>query len=167
MLTLSSLLVQRGVASMRAVEEAIARQVLHGGDLATAVLEIDAVPEVVLTPLFAESLGLLPAAGRLRPASPEALHALPSELAALHRIFPLELRPSAREGSPDTLVIATSEPLPPPVEEDLGFALAVALELRAAPLARIWQAQGEHYGLPVERRIARVTARLDGRTEPS
>ena len=40
--TLSSLLVQRNVASMQAVEDAIARQVLYGDDLATNVLEVGA-----------------------------------------------------------------------------------------------------------------------------
>ena len=42
--TLSSLIVQRQIASMREVEEAIARQVLHGGDLLTNLLEM--VPDL-------------------------------------------------------------------------------------------------------------------------
>ena len=42
--TLSSVLVQREVTTMRAVEEAIARQVLHGGDLATNLLELEGRP---------------------------------------------------------------------------------------------------------------------------
>ena len=36
--TLSSILVQRGVAAMRAMEDAIARQLFHGGDLVTNLL---------------------------------------------------------------------------------------------------------------------------------
>src|SRR5262245_14948012 len=52
--TLSSLLVQREAASMRSVEDAIARQVLHGGDLATNLLELAAVREDVLLGILAE-----------------------------------------------------------------------------------------------------------------
>ncbi|AKT41427.1 HEAT repeat domain-containing protein [Chondromyces crocatus] len=146
---------------MRAVESAIARQVLHGGDLATALLEGDAASESDLTALFAESVGMLPAAGKLAPESPEVLRALPSDLAERHRIFPLAIR----RGEQDTLVIATSEPLPTAVEEDLGFALAAALQFVAAPLVRIRQAQATHYGTLIEDRLAKLAARLDERAE--
>ena len=44
---------------MRAVEDAIARQVFHGGDLITNLLEIGGVREETLMPVVAESLGLM------------------------------------------------------------------------------------------------------------
>ncbi|MCC6551959.1 MAG: hypothetical protein IT372_02910 [Polyangiaceae bacterium] len=165
--TLSSLLVQRGLASMRAVEEAISRQVLHGGDLATSVLELGSVPEIALTPLLAECSGIEPALGRLRPAAPEALRAIPSELALRHGVFPLELLRAAPGAGQDALVIATPEPLSSAVEDDLGFALGVALIQRAAPLVRVQQAHAEYYGTPVDRRFLRLAARLDGRADSS
>src|SRR5262249_32837658 len=52
--SLSALLVQREAAPMRAVEEAIARQVLHGGDLATNLLELSGARENVLLAIVAE-----------------------------------------------------------------------------------------------------------------
>ena len=60
--TLSSLLVQREIATMRAVENAISRQVLHGGDLPTNLLELGAVNEPALARVLGESIGLEPAA---------------------------------------------------------------------------------------------------------
>ncbi|WP_437727938.1 hypothetical protein [Sorangium sp. So ce861] len=171
--TLSSLLVQHGVTSMRVVEEAIARQVLHGGDLATNVLELGAVSERELTALLAESLGLPPAVGRLRPASPDVLRTIPAELAVQHRVFPLDVRTgvdSAAAGASQpepTLVIATAEPLAPAVAEQLSFSLGVNLRQLAAPLVRIRQALAEHYGVALERRLSRLVKQLDARAEPS
>ena len=107
--TLSSLIIQREVAPMRAVEEAIARQVLHGGDLATNLLELAAVSEGALTKILGESYGLDPGPiGRLPSPSPAVLRLVPGELALRHGIFPLELLQKQ-------LVVATSEPLSPAI----------------------------------------------------
>ena len=154
--TLSSILVQRGAATMRAVEDAIARQVLHGGDLPTNLLELGAVREETLATALAESFGIDAAPpGRLPAPGLGVTRLVPGELALRNGIFPLSL-----EGG--TLLVATAEPLPPAVEEDLGFALDVALRQIAAPLVRVRQAIAEHYGLPLERRFARLCSRLDG-----
>ncbi|MGK3964321.1 hypothetical protein WMF38_09120 [Sorangium sp. So ce118] len=158
---------------MRVVEEAIARQVLHGGDLATNVLELGAVRERELTALLAESVGLSPAVGRLRPASPEVLRTIPVDLAVEHRVFPLDVRTdldAAATGAPQpeaTLVIATAEPLAPAAVEKLSVVLGVNLRQLAAPLVRIRQALAEHYGLALERRLSRLVKQLDARAEPS
>ncbi|WP_437737110.1 hypothetical protein [Sorangium sp. So ce1335] len=158
---------------MRVVEEAIARQVLHGGDLATNVLELGAVRERELTELLAESLGLPPAVGRLRPASPEVLRVVPADLAVEHRVFPLDVRTdleAAATGAPQpeaTLVLATAEPLAPAVAEKLSVALGVSLRQLAAPLVRIRQALAEHYGIALERRMSRLVKQLDARAEPA
>ncbi|WP_437639891.1 hypothetical protein [Sorangium sp. So ce854] len=157
---------------MRVVEEAIARQVLHGGDLATNVLELGAVRERELTSLLAESLGLPPAVGRLRPASPEVLRVVPVDLAVEHRVFPLDVRTdleAAATGAPQpeaTLVLATAEPLAPAVAEGLSLTLGVSLRQLAAPLVRIRQALAEHYGIALERRMSRLVKQLDARAEP-
>src|SRR5580700_4420059 len=120
--TLSSLLVQRGVASMRAVEEAISRQVLHGGDLPTNLLELGAVEEAAITWALAETYGLEAAPiGRLPDPDPAVVRLVPGELALRQGVFPLSLQDR-------TLTLATFEPLPAAVEDDLGFALDVSLK---------------------------------------
>src|SRR5580704_10487578 len=159
--TLSSILVQRGAASMRAVEDAIARQVFHGGDLPTNLLEQGAVREELLTPILAESFGLEPGpAGRLPPPPAAAVRVLPGDLALRHMIFPLAI-----EGR--SLLVATPEPLGPAVDEDLGFALALSIRQVVVPAVRIRQAIADHYGIPLERRWLRLVARLDGSADPS
>jgi Type II secretion system (T2SS), protein E, N-terminal domain len=145
---------------MRAVEDAIARQVLRGGDLSTNLLELGAVSETTLTNVLAESLGLPVApAGKLPSPPDRVLRALPGELALRHGVFPLDLRDR-------TLSVATAEPLSNVVEDDLGFALGVAIQQLAAPLVRVRQAIADHYGLPLDRRLTRLCAKLDGRGNP-
>jgi hypothetical protein len=158
---LSSILVQREIATMRSVEEAIARQVLHGGDLATNLLELGSIDEARLVEIQAEAAGLAPAPiGRLDAPPPNVLRLLPGELALRHGVFPLGLRDRLLE-------IATSEPLSSAVEDDLAFALDVTIRQFAAPIVRIRQAIAEHYGIPMDRRFLRLVARLDGRFDPS
>ena len=158
MATLSSLLVQRGVASMRGVEDAIARQVISGGDLATNVLEVGAAREEDVTHLAAETAALAALApGRIAPVDPGVLRLLPGDVAARHGIFPIEKRGG-------DLVVATSQPLSQNVEDDLGFLLNLNLRPMYALRVRIEQALAEHYGLAIERRYARLLAKLEGRT---
>jgi len=159
--TLSSSIVKQQVASMRDVEEALARQVLYGGDLATNLLELAAVSEAQLTRLLAESHGLQSGPdGELPRAEERTLRLVPGDLALRHSLYPLE----EHDG---TLVVAVSDPLPPEVEQDLGFALGVTIEQRAAPLVRIRQAISRDYELPLDRRSLRLLAKLEGRPDPS
>ena len=159
--TLSSTLVRRGAASMRAVEDAIARQVLHGGDLPTNLLELGAVTEATLTAILAESAGLDPApTGRLEAPSPAVLRLIPVDLALRHAIFPI-----AQPGR--VLIVATAEPLSAAVQDDLGFALDLEIATRIAPLVRVRQALSEHYGVPLDRRFERLVARLEGLRDPN
>jgi HEAT repeat protein len=159
--TLSSSIVKHQVATMREVEEALARQVLYGGDLATNLLELAAVGEAELTGLLAESHGLEPApTGELPRAGDTTLKLVPGDLALRHGLYPL----TERDGE---LIVAVSEPLAEEVEQDLGFALGVTIAQRAAPLVRIRQAIARDYGLALDRRTLRLIAKLEGRPDPS
>lgn len=159
---LSTAIVQQNVASLRDVEEALARQVLYGGDLVTNLLQqADGVNETALVRLLAESLDLPPApSGPLPKASAEALQLLPGDVALRHGLYPVAL-----EGG--TLVVFVSEHLADEVKQDLSFALGVDLKERAAPLVRIREAIGRDYGLPLDRRTLRVLAKLRGEPDPS
>src|SRR5690349_4163957 len=119
MATLSSSIVKTGVATMREVEEALARQVIYGGDLVTNLLELAPVSEAELTQLLAESQSLSAAPHGELPVTPdEVLRLVPGDLALRHVFYPLS-------ESGGTLTIAVSEPLPPDVEGDLAFSLSV------------------------------------------
>src|SRR5580658_563022 len=156
-MSLSSLIVQREVATIRQVEEALARQVLYGGDLVTNVLEVAEVSERVLVPLLAETVHMPHAPlGPLPAPSPEARSLVPRELAIQRSLLPLDLT----EG---VLVVVVAEALGSEVLEELSFALGVHVEQRVAPLVRIREALATHYGAPLDRRMARLIGKLAGK----
>lgn len=158
-MSLSSLIVQREIATIRAVEEALSRQVLYGGDLVTNLLEVTAIDEAKLNAASADDFGLnagppgiLPA-----PADDRARKVLPIELAARRSIYPLQMSPDGQQ-----LVVAVAEPFSPEEEEQLMFALGVPIAQRIVPLVRIRQALSREFGVPLERRYERLSMRLSG-----
>src|ERR1700723_2496962 len=101
-MSLSSLIVQREIATIRQVEEALARQVLYGGDLVTNMLEVAKLDEATLTGLLAESFGMAAApAGPLPIPSERARNLITAEMAAGRAMVPQ----SVENG---TLVIAVA-----------------------------------------------------------
>jgi hypothetical protein len=158
-MSLSSLIVQREVATMRQVEEALARQVLYGGDLATNLLEVASVDEKALTELIAEAMRLAPAPSGELPVAPERAQLVPAEMAMACGIVPLGLEA-------EVLVLAVAEPMAPDVEERLMFSLGVAIDQRGASSVRVRQAIARMYGVPLERRMQQLVARLSGGPGP-
>jgi hypothetical protein len=160
MATLSAAIVNHRVASVRDVEEALARQALYGGDLATNLLEVTSVSEADLTEVLAVSLGLEPApAEELRRPADATLALVPADLAKRHNVYPLE-------ESAGKLVLAVSAPLPPDLEADLGFALGVSVVQKAALEVRVRQAVARDYGIQLDLRFERLLAKLDGLMGP-
>ena len=159
---LSSTIVQLKVAPLRDVEEAIARQVLYGGDLVTNLLQQAAgLDESALTRLLAEHLGVDPApAGELPKAEPDTLRSIPADIAVGHGLYPLRR-------TDDTLVVAVCERLKEEVLRELSFALGFRVAERAAPLVRIRQAISRDYGIALDRRTRRVLAKIEGKPDPS
>ena len=153
-MSLSTLIVQREIASIREVEEALARQVLYGGDFVTNLLEVCRLDEAQLVPLVAESLGLPPAPpGELPRPEPEAQRLVAAEVAIERNLAPLTVD---RYG----LTIAVAEPLSADVEQELSFALALPISQRIAPLVRIKQALARDYGVALDRRLQRLLQRM-------
>src|ERR1700722_11653929 len=153
-MSLSSLIVQRGIATIRQVEEALARQVLYGGDLVTNLLEVAKLDEAPLTLLLAESFGLAAATlGQLPSADERARGFVTAEMASSRAMVPIGVENGA-------LVVAIAEPLPKEVEEELSFALGLRLVQRVAPMVRVREALAKVYGAPLERRLQRLLTRL-------
>lgn len=158
--TLSSLVVQRNIASLREVEEAISRQVLHGGDLVTNLLDMAPDREAQLSGVLAESLGMPQGpVGRLPPPDQGALEAVSAELALRHAIFPISFEGAA-------LLCATSEPLAHEAVAELGASIGRPLRFVAAPFLRVREGIAAHYGIPLERRLVKLVAKLDGLRMP-
>ena len=155
-MSLSSLIVQREIATIRQVEEALARQVLYGGDLVTNLLEVTAVDEWQLATLAAEEAKLAAApAGALKVPAKEILDLIPAELAVRRGIFPLS---SAGE----RITLALSEPLGKDEEEQLAFAMGQQIDQVYALVVRVREALASAYGAPLERRLEALVQRLAG-----
>ena len=160
-MSLSSLIVQREIATIRQVEEALARQVLYGGDLVTNLLEVAKLDEPTLTLLLAESFGIQAATlGPLPDPTEKARALMPAELASSRAVVPL-----ATEGS--SLVVAVPEPLTPEVLDELIAAMGIGITQRIAPMLRIREALARVYGAPLERRLQRLLNRLANAQGPS
>jgi hypothetical protein len=158
---LSSSIVKHQLASMEQVEEALARQSAYGGDLLTNLLELQSLSEERVSAALAESFGLEPAPVGELPRAPEHVRRLvPPDVAQRFACYALEEQAGI-------LVLVVSEPLPPEVESDLGFGLGVSIVQRVAPLVRVRQAVSRVYGQPLDERVGRALARLEGRAEPS
>ena len=155
-MSLSSLIVQRQVATMRQVEEALARQVIYGGDLVTNLLEVARVDEGVLTELLAASMGLPAApACELPRAADSVLARVPADFAVQHLAVPLEVKG-------EELLLAVADPLSDQVKEQLALSLGMRIAEQAAPAVRVWQAIARAYGTQLDRRMERLVGRLSG-----
>ncbi len=158
--SLASTILQHDAASATLVEEALARQALHGGDLATNLLELNALSEQRLHQLQAEALGLPPAGhGALPRANKELRSWVPEEVARVHGCIPLE-------AGADELVVAVSSSLPEVVVTDLQAHCGRHVIQKAALAARIDEALARDYGMPLDRRFERLFAVLEGRPDP-
>jgi hypothetical protein len=161
MAILSSAIVMKQAASPQAVESAVARQVLYGGDLVTNLLELGAAAEADLGAVLADFHGLPPLpSGELPRADASTIRLLPVEVAHRYELVPLE----EHDG---TLTVAVSEPLDAHTLFQLEDVLGLALTQRVALSVRVRQALARDYGLPLERRTARLIAKLEGLQDPS
>jgi hypothetical protein len=159
--TLSSSIVKHDVASVRDVEEALARQAMYGGDLVTNLLELSALSEAALAKTLTDTYELDAApAGELPESGLEVLRLVPRDLARRFVLYPL-----GREG--DSLVVAVAEPLPSEVESDLAFSLGLRIQQRVGLAVRIHQALARDYSLSLEPRAARILAKLSGLPDPN
>ena len=145
---------------MRQVEEALARQVIYGGDLVTNLLEVAWADEGILIELLAESTGLRGAPAGQLPVAPEALRALvPRDLAVESSVVPIAFENNK-------LIVAVVEPLASAIVERLIAGCGIAIEQRIATAARVRQAIARAYGMPLERRMDRLALLLDAPAPP-
>jgi hypothetical protein len=154
--TLSSLLLQREVTCLRDLDLALARQLSHGGDLLTNLMEVASLDEAAVLGAMAEAskLPAMPAGALAQPAA-DALKLVPVDLAQRLACVPVHM-------TDETLVLAVAEPLASAAEEELAFALARALEQRVCLPVRLAEAQARFYGADLDRRHQRLLSRLQG-----
>jgi len=159
MATVSSIVVRRRLATMRQVEEALARQTLYGGDVVTNLLDVAPPPETdeaALVAALAEATALAAAPiERLRQPDAAAVARVGRNLAEHHGFVPIAIRDG-------TIVIALAEPLSSNAIEELETALGAKVVQEIAPTVRLKQALEHAYGVPMDRRTRRLATILDG-----
>lgn len=151
---MSSLLVQDQVLSVTHVEQALQRQVIFGGDLATNLLELGLVDELVL----AEYLGRvvrLPVypAEYLMSVDPRVLKMMPRKVATEHRVVPVKIHG-------DTMVVAAAGPIPKGALDEVSFLLGLELAPNLVLEFRLAMALNRYYGVPVPARLQTLQRKL-------
>ncbi len=154
MSALTSLLVRDEVVSVQQIEDALQRQVLEGGELDTALLELDAARENVLNAYRAASYGLLAASrDELMNVASDALARVPADLARRHRIVPLAYRDGL-------LHLASAQPFEPTEARAIEEALRAPIVWFAATEVRVEAALAQHYGLEIAPRMRRLAEQV-------
>lgn len=152
--TLTSLLARDAIVSLDVVEQALQRQVLEGGEIDTALLELAAVPENVLAAYRAASFDLPPAPrAQLERIDPQLIARVPAKLAREFRVLPIALER-------DVLVLAVDAPLQAMESHRLSSALGVRVAFRVATELRISAALHRHYEAELPERLRALEQRL-------
>ncbi|HKU40601.1 MAG TPA: hypothetical protein VJR89_20715, partial [Polyangiales bacterium] len=155
MSALTSLLVRDEVVSVRQIEDAIARQVLEGGELDTALLELDAAPENVLNAYRAASFRL-PAVAR-----DEVMAINGSTLSLISKALAERLRVIPITHDATTLVVAAAQPLSDADRAELEAEIGMRVESCICCELRIEAALSQHYGVTPAARLLRLAQRID------
>lgn len=154
MSALTSLLVRDRVVPVSKIEEALQSQVFLGGDIEIILLEMNVVPEDVLSAYRAALFDLLPATREeVMRASREALRRIPRDLARSLGIVPMHY-----EGG--TLVVAAWEPLHAARLREVEAQLGCELSVRIVNQARLAAGLAHHYTFELDPRLRRLSDAL-------
>jgi hypothetical protein len=155
MSALTSLLVRDDMVSVRQIEDALQRQVLEGGELDTALLELIDIAENVLIAYRATSFRAMPASrDEVMGASTATQSLLMAELAEAFQITPLS-------HDATTLVLATATPLTDAQTAELSAKIGLRVQWRISTELRISAALARFYGLAIAPRMRELVGRVD------
>jgi hypothetical protein len=160
MSALSSLLVQDQVVPVRAIEEALQRQVIYGGQLDTNLLELGAVGEEVLVEYKARVAGMPPASlEEFNTVDRDLIRSVPRTLAERFSFVPLR-----RSGRTLRVAVCQSE------NESRLSEVENALDLEVEPVMtselRLCVALKRFYGSDLPSRFTKLAGLLESRSVP-
>lgn len=159
MSTLAAVLVRQHALPLEAIEQAMLRQSLFGGDLATNLLELESIEEPVLLECTAAALEV-PAL------APGRIDVDPNLTLVCHGERPLEhpFLPIADIG--DCVLVAIATPLPAGLLTQLQNQLGKPISLRAALEVRLRQALATALGQALDERLEKLLTRIDNDAKP-
>lgn len=147
-------LVNRGLVTSQQMEEALARQILYGGDLLLNLFELHPFDEAAILLALCEEAKLHPApSGVLPPPAADAMALLAPSRALELGVLPVALQRGA-------LVVLVDAPLSQEAEWQLGSMAGRPVEQRLALSFRLREALSRTYGHPLPPRTERLLAQL-------
>lgn len=156
--SLASLLTRDAVVSVELIERALERQTLEGGELDTALLELNAVPENVLAAYRAALYRSEPVGrGELLRVESAVIDCVTGKHAQRFHVIPVAMQ----EGM---LVVASATPLTDEARTTLEAAAASPISVRITTEARIVSALERYYGVSIPERMRKLCAELDARS---
>jgi len=159
MSVLASLLVRDQLIPIERVQQAIQDQVMRGGNLDTALLELGYLTENQMNAYSAAVYGLLPATRHEVMNAPiNTIRVLPREFAVRHRLIPV-----AR--TEDAVVLAVDRPLPDATLREISFELGIDPVQRVVCSVRVEAGLARHYDIEMTTRMRHLAERLDA-TDP-
>ena len=159
-MSLGALLVQRGIATSRHLEDALACQVIYGDDLVTNLLEVAYLDEVLVLAALSEWHGLPAVAAGALQVEPGAKQRVPQALAREWEIVPILWQKGV-------LTLAVASPLARKAEEELERDLGCSVAQRVTLLVRVREALRSHFRVGTDPRVDRLLVRLAGERDPA
>ena len=154
------MLVRDGALPVETVRVAVSRQIVYGGALDTALLEMDALAEATLWQQLSHASGLpIPDLALVRGASPAAEDGFKDGFDAA-RSERCRAVPVGR--SADRLQLLCGDPIERQALREVSDELRVDLELFVVPEVRLKMARQMVYGQPIPPRFLRLLGRLLG-----
>jgi hypothetical protein len=153
---LSDFLVHAGALPVETVRVAAARQIVYGGALDTALLEMDALAEATIWDELSQASGLpIPDAALIGAATPASAGGFDAARSERCRAVPV--------GRNDNrLQLVCSEPIEREALREVSEELAIELDLYVVPEVRLHMARQAVYGQPVPPRFLPIMGRVLG-----
>jgi MshEN domain len=134
MQTLTTLILERELASFDEMEAAIVHQVLHGGHIGTNLVELGTFKEPELQRMLSEYHELpVGPQGRLPKVSEELEELLPRSLGGRYQVVPVRL-------TEQTLHVAAAAPLDPGIEQELAEHSGMSIRVLVVTPLRLHEA---------------------------
>lgn len=152
---IGDLLLQQGVITQTELEEALKYQVIFGGKLGTNLIEMGVLEEEDITRALSRKFKV-PAVDldQIMHVAPEAIAAIPAELAGKYRVLPLLL-----EGR--RLTLAMADPADLKAVDEIAFRTGLIVRPQVAAEVRLVLALEKYYGIERDRRYIHAAKKVE------
>jgi len=154
---IGDLLLQQGVITQAELEEALKYQVIFGGKLGTNLIEMGVLEEEDITRALSRKFNI-PAVDleQIMHVAPEAIAAIPAELAGKYRVLPLVF-----EGR--RLTLAMADPADLKTIDEIAFRTGLIVRPQVVAEVRLVLALEKYYGIERDRRYIHAAKKVEAK----